>query len=97
VPPALPKNKVVAPPATITLDQAIDTALKNNPDTREAWFAARAAEAALGSERSAYFPEVDLNASITRTRNAAQGGRAISRTCNNPKADWCRTRRCDRT
>lgn len=78
VPPPLPKAEVVAPPATLTLDQAIDVALKNNPDTRAAWFAARAAEAAVGSERSAYFPEVDLNASITRSRNAAQGGRSIT-------------------
>lgn len=78
VPPPLPKAELVAPPDALTLDQAIDIALKNNPDTRAAWFAARAAEAALGSERSAYFPEVDLNASFTRTRNAAQGGRSIT-------------------
>src|SRR2546421_17233 len=78
VPPPLPKANVVAPPATLTLDRAIDAALKNNPDTREAWFAARAAEAALGSRRSAYLPEIDLNASITRARNAAQGGRSIT-------------------
>jgi TolC family type I secretion outer membrane protein len=78
VPPPLPKQTVVTPPSNVTLDQAIDTALTNNPDTRAAWFEARAAEAALGSSRSAYFPEVDLNASLTRSRNAAQGGRSIT-------------------
>jgi len=77
-PPPLPKEQIVIPPSTITLDQAIDAALKNNPDTREAWFAARAAEASLGSKRAAYFPEIDLNASFTRARNAAQGGRSIT-------------------
>ena len=77
-PPPLPKEQIVIPPSTITLDQAIDAALKNNPDTREAWFAARAAEAALGSKRAAYLPEIDLNASFTRARNAAQGGHSIT-------------------
>jgi TolC family type I secretion outer membrane protein len=83
VPPPLPKSSItlpsgVTPGSLITLDQAIDVALTNNPDTRAAWFDARAAEAALGSSRSAYLPEIDLNASFTRTRNAAQGGRSIT-------------------
>lgn len=78
VPPPLPKANVVEVPQNLSLDQAIDVALSNNPDTRAAWFEARAAEAALGSTRSALFPEVDLNASFTRTRNAAQGGRSIT-------------------
>jgi outer membrane protein len=79
VPPPLPKTSYVGPDSgTITLDQAINIALTNNPDTRAAWFEARAAEAALGSSRSSYLPEIDLNASFTRTRNAAQGGRSIT-------------------
>jgi len=51
---------------TLSLAQAIDVALANNPSTRTAWLQARAAEARLGSERSAYLPEVDLIVSAGR-------------------------------
>jgi len=83
VPPPLVKPSPILPNgvaigSSITLDQAIDTALTNNPNTRSAWLEARAAEAALGSARSELLPEVDLNASFTRSRNAAQGGRSIT-------------------
>lgn len=78
VPPPLPKASIMTPPAPLTLDAAINAALENNPDTRAAWFQARAAEAALGSRRSTLFPELDLNASFNRARNAAQGGRSIT-------------------
>ena len=78
VPPPLPKASIMTPPATLSLDAAINAALENNPATRAAWQEARAAEAALGSRRSALFPELDLNASFTRSRNAAQGGRSIT-------------------
>jgi outer membrane protein len=73
---AVPPAVKVAPPeypagvhdsSTIPLAQIIDTALANNPATRVAWLQARAAEAALGSSRAAYFPEVDLGASLIRT------------------------------
>lgn len=80
VPPPLPKENVVAPPSTLTLDQAIDAALTNNPDTRAAWFQARAAEAALASTRSILYPEVDLNASLNRTRSTSLSGTST--------ADW---------
>jgi outer membrane protein len=47
------------------LPQLIDVALRNNPRTRIAWLQAREAEANLGSSRSAYLPEVDVNANLT--------------------------------
>src|SRR4051794_16893616 len=50
----------VTPGGPITLAQIIDVALTNNPDTRTAWLEARAAEAGVGSQRSEYFPEVDV-------------------------------------
>jgi TolC family type I secretion outer membrane protein len=79
VPPPLPKTSTIAPTSgTITLDQAINIALTNNPNTRAAWFEARAAEAALGSERSSYLPEIDLNASLARTRSPSQGGGSVT-------------------
>src|SRR5213080_1408066 len=62
----------------LTLAQAIDIALANNPDTRIAWLEARAAEAGVGSARSTYFPEVDVLASATRLRSSAAGARATT-------------------
>lgn len=83
VPPPLPKADVTLPSgvtagAAITLDQAIDAALMNNPDTRAAWLQARAAEALLGSARSAYLPEIDLNASVFHQRSASLSGGSTS-------------------
>jgi TolC family type I secretion outer membrane protein len=63
----------------VTLAQIVDIALSNNPATREAWLSARAAEAGLGSAASAYFPELDVNAVVTRTQNATQNSRTIFR------------------
>ena len=55
----------------LTLAKAIDIALTNNPQTRTTWLQARAAEAALGAEKSAYLPEIDLNATAGRTRTSS--------------------------
>lgn len=76
VPPRVePKSELVLPPnftpgMPISLAQVIDVALSNNPDTRTAWLRARAAEAELGSARSEYLPEIDVNASATRSKSA---------------------------
>jgi len=76
VPPPIPKPEP-SDLGTLTLPRAIDLALQNNPATRTSWLEARAAQAVVGSRRSAYYPEADLNASYTRTRQATQGGRTI--------------------
>jgi len=62
----------VANAETLTLAKAIDVALTNNPQTRTTYLQARAAEAALGSARSAYLPEIDINATAGRTRTSTQ-------------------------
>lgn len=73
IPPAFPKDEPdVSGP--MTLARAIDVALANNPATRTSWLQARAAQAALGSRRSAYYPELDLSVSYNRTHQATQGG-----------------------
>ena len=56
----------------LTLAKAIDIALTNNPQTRTTYLQARAAEAALGSAKSAYLPEIDINATAGRVRNSTQ-------------------------
>jgi len=60
----------------LSLADIIDVALANNPDTHTAWLTARAAEAAVGSERAEYFPEVDVLANATRSRGAAEDARS---------------------
>ena len=74
---ALPAEAEGAAPQTITPLQAVDLALRNNPETKRAWLGARAAAAALGSERSAFYPSVELDASFLRQKQAALGGRSV--------------------
>lgn len=69
VPPPLVKEARPEITGTLTLARAIDLALANNPNTRIAWLEARQAEALVGSERSAFLPEVGVNASIQKTRD----------------------------
>jgi len=66
-----------AAPTTISPAQAVDVALRNNPATRQAWFRARAAAASVGSKRSAYYPNVELEGSLLRQKNAAFNGQTI--------------------
>jgi outer membrane protein len=76
--PVLHSPEIPASGSSLTLAQAIDIALANNPDTRTAWLEARAAEAGVGSARAAYFPEVDVLASATRSRASAEGASATT-------------------
>ena len=71
----------------LTAADVVDLALRNNPTTLEAWANARAAAAAYGASRSAYFPEVDASASVTRVKTAATAGRvAVTQTNYGPSA-----------
>jgi TolC family type I secretion outer membrane protein len=77
--PPITKFETPAPAkTTLTLADVVSTALANNPLTREAWLNARTAEANLGSRQSAYYPEVDVNASLGRSIVGASPGRAAS-------------------
>jgi outer membrane protein TolC len=69
VPPPLPRTEPPVIEGTLTLARAIDIALANNPNTRVAWLEARQSEALVGSERAAFLPEVDVNASIQKTND----------------------------
>ena len=66
-----------AGPGVVSLSQIVDLALQNNPATRAAWHQARAAAAELGSKRGAYLPSLELDAQLTRQKQAALGGRSI--------------------
>lgn len=76
-PPEIPAD-YLKPGATVSLEQIIDVALRNNPVTRTAWFAARAAAAHVGAQRAEYFPTLELDGNLTRQKQTAVGGRFIT-------------------
>jgi outer membrane protein TolC len=63
-------------PASLTLVEAIHTALCRNPQTRQTWANARIAVAEVGIARSAYLPDLNADASLARTevRNSPLAG-----------------------
>lgn len=46
----------------LTLSELVDIALENNPSTRQAWWNAHRAAAALGNAKSSYYPQVGIDA-----------------------------------
>jgi outer membrane protein TolC len=60
----------------LTLAEVVDLGLRNNPETRLSWANARAAAAAYGSERGAYFPTIDGDITATRLKTVASQGRS---------------------
>ena len=60
----------------LTLAEVVDLGLRNNPETRLSWANARAAAAAYGSERGAYFPTIDGDLTATRLKTVASQGRS---------------------
>ena len=61
---------------SLTLGDIVDLALRNNPATRISWENARAAAAAYGSRKGAYFPTIDGEITGTRLKTVATQGRA---------------------
>jgi outer membrane protein TolC len=67
-----------APPANVTdqqlsLPALVDLALTNNPNTRAAWYNAKAAAARLGETNSQYYPQISLNVTADRAKNRNVG------------------------
>ncbi|HET6837538.1 MAG TPA: TolC family protein [Gemmatimonadales bacterium] len=60
----------------LSLAEVVDLGLRNNPQTRVSWANARAAAAAYGSERGAYFPTIDGDVTGTRLKTVASQGRS---------------------
>jgi len=60
--------------ARVSLAQVLDMALATSPRTRDTWMAAKAAAAELGSRKSALFPQVNLEADLTRTKRGSASG-----------------------
>ncbi|HLA40097.1 MAG TPA: TolC family protein, partial [Candidatus Glassbacteria bacterium] len=62
-------------PDSLTLELIVDIALRNNPETRASWAAAKAAAARLGSEQGAYYPQLDASAQANKAQGSVAGGR----------------------
>ena len=73
----LAPQQVPMPPAeasmrTYDLPQLIDVSLTNNPGTRQAWERARAAAAAYGASRAAYYPKLGTQTRAGYTRQIVE-------------------------
>lgn len=53
----------------LSIAELVDIALKNHPETRQAWWNANRAAAALGTAKSAYYPQIDLLAQAKHGRD----------------------------
>lgn len=64
--------------AALTLPQLTEFALRNNPRTRQAWLAARAAAAGVGIEQADDLPSIVANAALTRVRPVSATSGTVS-------------------
>ncbi|HZM43695.1 MAG TPA: TolC family protein, partial [Burkholderiales bacterium] len=72
--PAAPSAPLPAADRPLTLPELTEFALQNNPRTRQAWFAARAAADAVGIERSDDFPQISAQVTAGRSESSGQSG-----------------------
>lgn len=72
-PPVVRPPKAELPPsaAPLTLAELTEYALRQNPRSREAWLAARAAAAGVGVEQADFLPQISGTYGVTRTQQAS--------------------------
>jgi len=73
VPPA-PTSPLPVADRPLSLPELTEFALRNNPRTREAWFAARAAAAGVGIERADDLPQITVDGIWQRSETGSQTG-----------------------
>ena len=72
--PAAPTSPLPAGDRPLTLPELTEFALRNNPRTRQAWFAARAAAAGVGIERADQLPQITVDGVYQRSESGSQTG-----------------------
>ncbi|MFZ5876989.1 MAG: TolC family protein [Nitrospirota bacterium] len=80
--PAVPEPVVPQPVERVeplTLPALTEFALRNNPRTRQAWLAARAAAAGVGVEQAAWLPDVSALYRVSQSEQVSTSGTAESR------------------
>ena len=75
--PAAPVSPLPAGDRPLSLPELTEFALQNNPRTRQAWFATRAAAAGVGIERADDLPQISANAILQRSESGGQAGNQI--------------------
>jgi len=73
VPPA-PTSPLPAADRPLSLPELTEFALRNNPRTRQAWFAARAVAAGVGIERADDLPQITVDGVWQRSETGSQTG-----------------------
>jgi len=69
LPTPLPGSRGVQPDdGKLDLPTLVDIALSNNPQTRQAWYSAKAAAAQIGQVNSQYYPQITVGASVNRNK-----------------------------
>jgi outer membrane protein TolC len=63
----------------LSLPALTEFALRNNPETRQAWLAARAAAAGVGIEQAAWLPDISAQYSVSQSEQVSSSGSAESR------------------
>jgi len=61
----------------LTLSQAIDVALKNQPTIAASRYTVKANEQRVGAARSTYYPQITNSSTYTRSSAASTGGRVV--------------------
>jgi outer membrane protein TolC len=74
----VPIEQVRAKFSKLTLADVVDISLKNNPATKAAWADARAAAANYGSSRGAWYPTVNLDGAVIRSKGTSSQSRSDS-------------------
>jgi outer membrane protein len=72
--PAIP-DRVPVHDGELQLPELVDIALRNSPETRQTWAAARAAAAAYGEANAPYYPSIEVGATVGVERTEQSGGR----------------------
>ncbi len=63
----------------LSLPALTEFALRNNPLTRQAWLAARAAAAGVGIEQAAWLPDISAQYNVSQSKQVSSSGAAESR------------------
>jgi len=61
----------------LSLPELTEFALQNNPKTRQAWYAARAAAAGVGIEKADDLPQISVGAILQRSESGGQTGNQV--------------------